>query len=194
MPRFRSEVLLRILLLLTFAVSFLNGDHPCTTLSTSDIDSSYIFSSEDTFDIQQLLLEGFHVNKVNTYNIRRFGFTADGGVEQCIIVNYFFQCDSITDEACAVWLNKTYGWHSDNPEAIEWSFLWSSFDTSSTVGEILLNLAIYDLRVFGFELCDVYKDPVNITLTVNSSDPRISSNSFKNLCIGLLELTALVGN
>ena len=192
MPSSSGEVQahLLLLILLTSAVSILKANHLCTNLSTSE---AYLFAAEDTYDIQQLFLEGFRTNRVNAYNLRRFGFTGDGGVEQCIIVNYIFQCDNSTGKACTDVFNRTCGEKTDDVEAIEWSFLWTTFDTSNTIGKILLNLAIYDLRVFGFELCDVYKDPVNITLTLNSSDPRIYFSSCDNICIGLLEFTTLVG-
>ena len=191
MPSFSGEVQahLLLLILLTSAVSILKADHLCTHLSTSE---AYLFAAEDTYDIQQLFLEGFRTNRVNAYNLRRFGFTGDGGVEQCIIVNYIFQCDNSTGEACSDVFNRTCGEKTNNVEAIEWSFLWTTFDTSNEIGRILLNLAIYDLRVFGFELCDVYKDPVTITLVINSSDPTIYFSSCDHICIGLLEFTKLV--
>ena len=149
-------------------------------------------ASEQGFDLQQLLLEGFRMNDVNTYNIRRFGFTSDGGTERCIIVRYDIMCND-TNKMCTNELFSNRCDFEGDVNATEWSFLWSSFDTLTYVGKILLKLAIFDLRVFGFELCDVYKNPVTVTFILNSSDPRIAMQpSCESICDALLDFTALV--
>ena len=176
---------LLVLLLLT-VVSNLRADHPCGSRSRSE---KYT-KSEDSFKTQQKLIEGFRANYVlNVYNLRKFGFTSDGAKEQCVVVNYIFQCDDNSTDTCANVANETCGEQINVLES-EWTFLWTTFATGNRVGQILLNLAIYDLRVFGFDdLCDMYKEPVNITITMPNSS---YANSCDNFCTGLLEFTNLV--
>ena len=168
--------------------------HPCSGLVGKLLGdkqlSSTLSASEQEFDLQQLLLAGFRRNELNTYNIRRFGFTSNGGTERCIVVRYLIQCNN-TNEICTNDLlsNKC---DLEGENTTEWAFLWSSFNTGTDIGKILLELAIFDLRVFGFELCDVYQDPVHVTIVLNSSDPRIATKSCNSICNVLLDFTTLV--
>ena len=190
------------LCLLFSAVNATNLIHPCIgllkqplTANDPQVGSYFLLESDDDFDLRQLLLTAFRRNPANVYNIRRFGFTNDGGTERCIVVRYFIQClgnDSL-NEICTDIINKTCG---IDQESTEWTFLWTSFDTGNIVGQILLRLAVFDLRVFGFELCDVYKQPVNVTFVLDlnsgSSDRKIYSKSCDTMCRVMLDFTTVV--
>ena len=174
------------LLLVCASLSVVKADHPCRGVDSS----SFLLPSEEQFELQQLLLAGFRRNLSNYYNIRRFGFTADGGTERCIIVQYNIRCyDLDMKETCTDSLNDICVQEDHNI----WTFLWTSFETQkSDVGRILLKLAMFDLRVFGFELCDVYQDPVHVTFSLNSSDLRLTTKSCDNICNVFHLFTTLV--
>ena len=169
-----------------------NAYHPCSGLVGKSLRGEELTAASDQeFDLQQLLLAGFRRNEVNAYNIRRFGFTSNGGTERCIIVRYIIQCND-TNEICTHDLLSNRCEFEGEKNITEWAFLWSSFDTWTDVGKILLELAIFDLRVFGFELCDVYQDPVDVIIILNSSDPRIATTFCDSICNVLLDFTTLV--
>ena len=180
-----------LLLLCTSVFVSVKAHHPCNSLD--DKQSSSTTTPEQELVLQQLLLAGFRKNELNAYNLRgRFGFTSTGGTERCIVVRYFIQqteCKD-TNETCT----NDFLSNKCKINATEWAFLWSSFDTQLGIGKILLELVIFDLRVFGFELCDVYQDLVDVTIVLNSSDPEIATKSWhcKSICNVLLYFTTLV--
>ena len=193
-----SIQIIAILCLFLSAVTATNLIHPChlkQPLTANDpLGSHLLLESDDDFDLRQLLLTTFRKNPSNTYNIRRFGFTKDGGTERCIVVRYYIQClnssDDTLNETCTDVINKTCGIDQENTD---WTFLWTSFDTGNIVGRILLRLAVFDLRVFGFELCDVYKLPVTVTFTLDlNSGSKIYSKSCDTICKVIRDFTTLV--
>ena len=136
------------------------------------------------FYVQQLLLTGFGRNdSVNRYNIRQGGFTSnsDNVVPPCIPVQYKFQC-------------KNGGCQSliDMPQCPEWVYMWTMFNAESLTGNILLRLTVYDLRVFGFELCDAYKTPVDISLNLELNNTILSKLHCQDICKALTDFTTLV--
>lgn len=184
-----STVILASLLLYcgSSVIVVVKGDHPCSGVDSS----SSLVPSEDEFELQQVFLAGFRRNLSNYYNIRRFGFTADGGTERCIIIQYNIECND-TNEICTdgVLSDKC---SLDNNTVTDWTFLWTSFEAQySDVGKTLLMLAVYDLRVFGFELCDIYQEPVHVTFSLNSSDPRLATKSCSSMCNVFHLFTTLV--
>ena len=141
------------------------------------------------FQLQQLLLAGFWNEDINSYNIRQpDGFTSNGGGRQCITVRYNITCSYNTDEICASMQNDSCN-NADN-----WRFIWTVFNTRTTTGRMLLNITVYDLRVFGFELCDVYKPTINISINLNSTDDKPVPGKILcyDMCKALEDFTTLV--
>ena len=68
-------------------------------------------------------------------------------------------------------------------------FIWTVFNAKSQTGTILLKLTVFDLRVFAFELCDAYKDPVDISISLAGADPSKDCQSMKR---ALTDFTTLV--
>lgn len=184
MASFVGLVSASLLLLCMSVHTAVNADHPCTEVDSS---SSLLMEIEE-FELQQVFLAGFRRNLSNAFNIRRFGFTSDGGTERCIIVRYNILCND-TDKICT---NEFISDKCGQENNTDWTFLWTSFDAQNDVGKILLNLAVYDLRVFGFELCDIYLDPINVTFSLNSSDLRLATKSCNNVCNVFRLFTTLV--
>ena len=142
---------------------------------------------ENDFLVQQLLLAGFRAKGVNSYSIRRGGFTADGGNKrQCIAVTYNITCGENTTEICD---NTNCNEELDFDEE-PFFVMWTTFNGSSATGNNLLKLSAIDLRVFGFEFCDVYIDPIDIAITLESQEEMLSI--CYNLRASLVEFTTLV--
>lgn len=163
------------------------GERPLDPDSGESGDNS---ESEDddrqNFQLQQLLLAGFRSEKINSYNIRQpDGFTSNGGERQCIAVQYNITCGSNTDEICASMQNDSCK-NADN-----WIFIWTVFNTRTTTGKMLLRITVYDLRVFGFELCDVYKPMIRISINL-TSDEVMPGNVCYDMCKALADFTTLV--
>lgn len=124
-------------------------------------------------------LKAFTAQGVNAYNIRKGGFTRDGGVRQCIAVRYNIDCGENTTavcnrSSCGNQKSATAGTEETESYAAaadEHITLWTTFNGSSTTGNTLLKLSVFDLRVFGFELCDVYIEPIHFNITLDSDEP-----------------------
>lgn len=144
---------------------------------------------ENDFLLQKLLLAGFRAegSGVNSYGIRRGGFTTDGGIKrQCIAVTYNITCGENTTEICDN--TNCNEEHDFDKESV--FVMWTTFNGSSTTGNVLLKLSAFDLRVFGFELCDVYIDAISINITL-ASQKEVPSSCY-NLRASLVEFTTLV--
>ena len=141
--------------------------------------------SEDSI-LQQLLLKGFRSAEprgVNSYSSRRGGFNSEGGGNhQCIAVTYNITCGENTTTIC-----DQCDIQNNSSQRI---YLWTTFNGSSATGNLLLKLNVFDLRVFGFELCDVYNNQVDLDIILESSEP-ISSGCY-DLNAALVEFTRLV--
>ena len=151
-----------------------------------DINSESEVDDRQNFKLQQLLLAGFRSEKINSYNIRQpEGFTSNGGERQCITVQYNITCGANTDEICASMRNDSCK-HAD-----DWIFIWTVFNTRTITGRMLLRITVYDLRVFGFELCDVYKPTIRISINLTSDDD-MPGNTCYDMCKALADFTTLV--
>ena len=147
----------------------------------------------EEYCLQQLILKGFQQfqdefgNPVNRYNIRQGGFTSDLNIiHPCIPVQYNFEC---SDSAAT--LAKTCPLPSNKEPCQKWIYMWTMFKANTLTGQVLLKLTVYDLRVFGFELCDPYKPQVNITIKLESHTD-LSGTSCQELCRALADFTTLV--
>lgn len=137
------------------------------------------------YQLQQKILKGFRqfqdksgIAGVNRYNIRQGGFTSDlNFIPPCISVQYKLV---VTVEALTRKIKSCN----------EWIYIWTIFNANTLTAKLLLKLAVYDLRVFGFELCDPYKTPVNITINLEP-DTQLRKNC-QELCIALADFTTLV--
>ena len=140
----------------------------CEPFASQDVDERNRNTNEE-FLLQQKLLSGFRQNDVNRYNISQGGFTSDSDnvPPSCIPVQYYI-------DECP---NDTY------------IFIWTVFNAKSQTGTILLKLTVFDLRVFAFELCDAYKDPVEISISLAGAD---SSKDCQNMKRALTDFTTLV--
>ena len=141
-------------------------------------------SNDDEFNIQALLLAGFNYNDRNHYNILKGGFMSNSHEKQCIPVNYTVEWNCTSNEAC---YNNTL---SMCLQSGEFSYLWTVFDPTTRTGNVLIDLVVYDLRVFGFELCDIYKEPVEIKITL-IEEFFVPINCF-SLCTALANFTTMV--
>ena len=56
---------------------------------------------------------------------------------------------------------------------------------------MLLRITVYDLRVFGFELCDVYKPMIRISIDL-IADEVMPGNICYDMCKALSDFTTLV--
>ena len=146
--------------------------------------------SEDSI-LQQLLLTGFRSAEprgVNSYSSRLGGFNSEGsGSRQCITVTYNITCGENTTTIC-----DQCDVDKKNDNAVQWIYLWTTFNGSSATGNLLLKLNAFDLRVFGFELCDVYNNQVDLDIILESSEPI--SPGWYDLNAALIEFTRLVSH
>ena len=142
----------------------------CEPFASPDADERDRNTTEQ-FLLQQMLLSGFRQNDVNRYNISQGGFTSDSDnvPPPCIPVQYYI-------DKCP---NDTH------------IFIWTVFNAKSQTGTILLKLTVYDLRVYGFELCDIYKEPVDISIVLPDADPN---RDCQNLKRALTDFTTLVSS
>ena len=143
----------------------------CVPFNTPpDVDERDRNATEDFF-LQQILLSGFRQDNLNRYNISQGGFTSDPDnvPPPCIPVQYYIDVPVCPN-------NKH-------------TFIWTVFNAKSQTGTILLKLTVFDLRVFAFELCDPYKDPVDISISMSDADPDIDCQSMKR---ALTDFTTLV--
>ena len=148
--------------------------------------NSYATLKND-FILQQLLLSGFRAHGLNTYSIRRGGFISEGGSkQQCVTVNYNIECEENTTAVC----NNTNCKDKVDFDKKPFFVMWTTFNGSTTTGNILLKQSAFDLRIFGFEFCDVYIDPININITLES--PEQIPPSCYDLKASLVEFTTLV--
>lgn len=140
----------------------------CEPFASTDLDERDRNTNEE-FRLQQMLLSGFRQNDVNRYNISQGGFTSDPDnvPPPCIPVQYYI-------DECP---NDTY------------IFIWTVFNAKSETGTTLLKLTVYDLRVFGFELCDIYKTPVDISIAMPEVEPDKDCQNMKR---ALTDFTTLV--
>lgn len=149
--------------------------------------------SQEDFLLQQLLMKGFKANDVNKYSIRKGGFTPDGGKRQCITVHYNIECGENTTAICnrsECDSQKSSQPSNNNCNPDEHIILWTVFDGATATGNTLLKLIVLDLRVFGFELCDVYIDPIDVNITLDHYEP--APQSYYDLNTALTEFTTLV--
>ena len=148
-------------------------------------------SKKETSDYQvhRLLINALYDNTENIFNIKQGGFQLTSASKiVCIPVTYKIICTNHSLE------NRLMCGSIDK---IGWSFLWTSFDSSDTLGSIFLHYAVGGLRVFGFEWeneCNAYQTPVNVTLLVPTI-PYASGDDNINvtLCKTLKYITTLVG-
>ena len=141
-------------------------------------------TSNEGGTIQKLLLAGFNYNEDNRFNVLKGGFTSKRDAKQCIPVNYKIDWNCTSTEACYN-NSQQMCFKSD-----DFFYLWTVFDATTIAGDILIRLAAYDLRVFGFELCDIYREPVEIKITI-LEEVYIPINCF-SLCKGLVDFTMQV--
>ena len=139
--------------------------------------------------LQTLLLAGFRAEEpigVNSYSSRRGGFTPDGNNRQCIAVAYNIECGENTTTIC----DQCNSSSTMLGESDSRMYLWTTFNGTSVTGNLLLKLNALDLRVFGFELCDIYNNQVTINITLES--PKPVSQGCYDLNAALIEFTTLV--
>ena len=143
----------------------------------------------DYFSYQNLKT-ALYGNTENIFNIKQGGFQLTSGSKiVCIPVTYKIICTNHSLE------NRLM---CSSIDKIGWSFLWTSFDSSDTLGSIFLHYAVGGLRVFGFEWeneCNAYQTPVNITLLVPTIPYASGDDSINvTLCKTLKYITTLVSN
>jgi hypothetical protein len=145
-----------------------NSKSECEPFASPDEDERDRNTNEE-FLLRRKLLSGFRQNDVNRYNISQGGFTSDPDnvPPPCIPVQYYI-------DECP---NDTY------------IFIWTVFDSKSQTGTILLKLTAYDLRVFSFELCDIYKPPIDISIALPDVEPNKDCQNMKK---ALADFTTLV--
>ena len=140
----------------------------CEPFASLDVDERDRNTTEE-FLLQKMLLSGFRHNNLNRYNISQGGFTSDSNnvPPPCIPVQYYI-------DECP---NDTH------------IFIWTMFNAKSQTGTILLKLTVFDLRVFAFELCDIYKPPVEISISLPDAEPNRDCQNMKR---ALTDFTTLV--
>jgi hypothetical protein len=130
----------------------------------------------------QALKIALYDNEENIFNIKQGGFQLTSGSKiVCIPVIYRIICANQRLSCGFI-------------DSISWSFLWTSFDSSDSLGKFFLHYAVGGLRVFGFEWedeCNAYQTPVNITLLVPTID-YTSVDINVTLCKTLKHITTLV--
>ena len=167
----------------------------CVVICQSDNDGTFCSSSDlssDNYDLHHQLEEGLAHYSKNLYNIQKAKLHDKTTSKiACLPVNYTLQCRS-SDGNCSLLSNKTGSVCDNDINGIDIIFLWSSFDTSTTLGNLLLTYTIYDLRVFGFgweDDCYVYDNSTtNITIFMDES----LCVTKDDLCSALQYITTLV--
>lgn len=141
---------------------------------------------EGNYDYHTLFKTALYLNEENIFNIKHGGFMLNAGSKlACIPVTYELLCTN-QSKLCHT-LNKT-----------SWPFLWTSFDTTDTLGNFFLHYAIGGLRVFGFEWendCNAYQTSVTITLQLQSVPNDIDTSehdTYTAVCQSLMQLSKLV--
>lgn len=164
----------------------------CAKFASADTDACGIeityrnTSIYETSKLQGLLLKGFRSQReVNSYSARKGGFTSAGDNKQCITVIYNISCGDNTTEVC----NRC---NLNDKNKTEQIYLWTSFNATSSAGSQLLKLDVYDLRVFGFELCDLYNSEVEFNITLESEEEIEFEPGCNNLEAALADFTTLV--
>ena len=138
------------------------------------------------YNFHTVLERALYSDMMNIFNIGQGGFKLTSGSRlACIPVTYSIarDCSGGCNTSCPL-------------DGSTWTFLWSTFDTKTVLGQIFLHYAIYGLRVFGFEWenqCDAYQIPVNINLTI-PSDFCVTNDTYQiaAMCAALDYITTLV--
>lgn len=147
---------------------------------------------ESNYELHRVLEDGLANNSKNLYDIQkaRFKHKSESRIA-CLSVQYELKCISQDGNCSLLISNGTSSECSINVNGSHTSFLWSSFDTRTFLGDMLLRYTIYDLRVFGFEWegdCDQYQDPFNITILLD----EIPCVTKEEVCRSLEYLSTLV--
>ena len=150
------------------------------------------FDTYNNYDLHRILERGLANDSQNLYNIQkaRFQRKTESRVA-CLSVGYQLECSS---QNCFINNDTASLDCTTNVNRTKIEFLWSSFDTNTALGDILLKYTIYDLRIFGFEWeddCELYQDAVNINILVDDlpDGPCVSKHE---LCTALQYITTLV--
>ena len=150
-------------------------------------------TNSDGYKLHQILEGGLANGVQNLYNIQKARLQSKSESRiACLLTTFELICEP---QDCALMIdndtNSNYRTNDINGTRIE--FLWSSFDTSTALGDILLKYTMYDLRVFGFEWennCELYQNAV--TLTINILVDKTQCVSRRDLCVALQYITTLV--
>ena len=148
--------------------------------------------SDVDYFLHQALKEGLANNFKNLYNIQKANLKQKSDSKiACLSVMFELQCIS-NDGDCSLLVKRHDADQcSININGTETIFLWSSFDTSSLFGSLLLTYTVYDLRAFGFgweDDCEVYQPPISISISVD----KIPCVTKDELCTALQYITTLV--
>lgn len=131
-----------------------------------DLDLGYrVPSNQEDSILEQLLLKGFRSQLptgVNSFSLRQVGFTPEGSRLQCITVTYNLNTTANISNHC------------EEKNVTQWIYLWTAFNGTTDTGNYLLKLNAFDLRVYGFELCDAFNNHVMLNITLESSDLELS--------------------
>ena len=148
-----------------------------------------VSSDVDDYLLHQVLKEGLARDFKNLYNIQKANLKQKSDSKiACLSVMFELQCipniNPLIDGNCS--LEDEPHQRSINAKT---EFLWSSFDTSSFFGSLLLTYTVYDLRAFGFgweDDCELYQAPINISISIPHGVTK------DELCTALQYITTLV--
>lgn len=91
-------------------------------------------SPEESFNVHTQLLNSLNEEKVTKYSLRKLFFPVLGIGPVCTPIRYEIYCSNETE----------------NNTPVEYSFLWTSYDSSHFVGKLFLSSALYGLSLAGF--------------------------------------------
>ena len=151
-----------------------------------------IGSDDDDYHLHRVLKEGLANDFKNLYNIQKANLKQKSESKiACLSVNFELQCIP-NHRNCSLQVKAhEKGQCSSDINGTKTEFLWSSFDTSSFFGSLLLTYTVYDLRAFGFgweDDCELYQASINISIAIDEI-PCVTKDE---LCTALQYITTLV--
>ena len=157
-----------------------------------------VSSDVDEYCLHRVLKEGLARNFTNLYNIQKANLKQKSDSKiACLSVKFELLVNQWipklpNDGNCSLEVEP----HDNdqcpvNVKEAKTVFLWSSFDTSTFFGSLLLAYTVYDLRAFGFGWegdCELYQAGINISISID----KIPCVTKDELCSALQYITTLV--
>ena len=149
-------------------------------------------SDDYDYRLHQVLKEGLANDSKNLYNIQKANLKQKSESKiACLSVDFTLQC--IPNHGnCSLQVKAHEKDQCLDVNGTITEFLWSSFDTSSFFGSLLLTYTVYDLRAFGFgweDDCELYQASINISIAIDEIPRCVTKDE---LCTALQYITTLV--